>query len=185
VRAGAGERELRAAMRAAGHRSMREAALELVIRGVTSLEEINRVLVDEDVPLDAEAPRTRPRVLMVDDDRVTRLIVKRLLEKEGYEVVEGVNGRQAVDLARRDRPDLLILDLEMPEMDGYAAIDAIRGDLTFATLPVMVLTAQSETGVEERVLELGADDYLTKPIEPGVLVSRVRAVFKRASRLAA
>jgi DNA-binding response OmpR family regulator len=125
------------------------------------------------------------RILVVDDDRMIRLMVRRLLEKEGCDVVEGTNGREAVDLARRERPDLLILDLGMPEMDGYAAIGEIKRELALSTIPVVVLTAQNDAGVEERVLEMGADDYLAKPIEPGVLTSRVRAVFRRASRLAA
>ncbi len=185
VRAGAGERELRAAMRAAGYRTMREAALDLVAKGVTSLEEINRVLADEDVPMAAPGPRLRLRVLVADDDRMIRLMVRRLLEKEAFDVVEATNGRQAVDLARREHPNLMILDLGMPEMDGYAAIAELKQDLALADIPVMVLTAQDESGVEERVLELGADDYLIKPIEPGVLLSRVRAAFRRAIRAAA
>ncbi len=184
VRGGSGERELRAAMRASGYRTMREAALDLVGAGLTSLEEINRVLADEDAPAAAE-PRTRKHILIVDDDRTIRLLVRRLLEKEGFEVVEGVNGREAVELSRRERPDLLVLDLFMPEMDGYAALDKIRNDLSFANLPVMILTSADDPGVEERVLESGADDYLSKPIEAGVLLSRVRAVFRRASRVAA
>jgi DNA-binding response OmpR family regulator len=143
------------------------------------------VLADEDAPTAVPGPRLKSRILVVDDDRMIRLMVRRLLEKEGFDVVEGTTGRQAVDLARRERPDLLILDLGMPEMDGYAAIGEIKQDLTLAAIPVIVLTAQNEPGVEERVLELGADDYLTKPIEPGVLLSRVRAVFRRANRLAA
>ena len=149
------------------------------------MEEINRVLTDEDAPVAIPGPRLKSRVLVVDDDRMIRLMARRLLEKEGCEVVEGTTGRQAVDLARRERPDLLILDLGMPEMDGYDAIGEIKGDLALSGIPVIVLTAQDEPGVEERVLELGADDYLTKPIEPGVLLSRVRAVFRRTIRAAA
>jgi DNA-binding response OmpR family regulator len=124
-------------MRAGGHRSLREAALDLVAAGVTSLAEVDRVLSDDD---------------------------------------------DAIELALREQPDLLLIDLMMPEMDGYAAIGALRGHPRLRALPVLVLTAESEAGVEERVLELGADDYVLKPFEPGVLVSRVRAVFKRLAR---
>jgi DNA-binding response OmpR family regulator len=107
------------------------------------------------------------------------MLVKLLLEKEGYEVLEGENGRQALEIAHRERPDLLIVDLMMPAMDGYQAIERIRRDISLSTLPVVVLTAQDGPGIEARVLELGADDYLIKPFEPQVLLSRVRAAFRR------
>ncbi|MFO7695500.1 MAG: ATPase, T2SS/T4P/T4SS family [Vicinamibacterales bacterium] len=183
IGSGAGERELRAAMRAGGHRTMREVALSLVESGVTSIEEINRVLADEsDTPESSRVP-DRQRVLVVDDDRTIRLMVRRLLEKDGFEVIEGENGREAIELATRERPNLLLIDLMMPEMDGYQAIGALRNDARFRALPVVVLTAEGEAGVEERVLELGADDYVLKPFDAGVLVSRVRAVFRRLARL--
>ena len=176
--------DLKAAMRAAGYRTMREVALDAVEHGLTSLEEVNRVLADDEV-VRVEQARARQKVLVVDDDRMIRMLVKLLLEKEGYDVVEGENGVHAVDLARHERPDLLVLDLMMPQMDGYQALDRLRRDLSLATLPVIVLTAESGPDTERRVLELGADDYLVKPFEPGVLLSRVRAVFRRASRSAA
>jgi DNA-binding response OmpR family regulator len=77
---------------------------------------------------------------------------------------------------------LLIVDLMMPGMDGYQVIEHIRQDISLATLPVMVLTAEEGPAIEERVLELGADDYLVKPFEPPVLLSRVRAAFRRIER---
>jgi DNA-binding response OmpR family regulator len=114
-----------------------------------------------------------------------RMLVKLLLEKEGYDVIEGENGLHAVELSRAERPDLLVLDLMMPQMDGFQALDRLRRDLSLATQPVIVLTAESGPDTERRVLELGADDYLIKPFEPGVLLSRVRAVFRRAGRASA
>jgi DNA-binding response OmpR family regulator len=118
----------------------------------------------------------------VDDDRITRMLVKLLIEKEGYEVLDGENGRQAIEIAVRERPDLLVMDLMMPDMDGYEAIARIRENVSLATLPIMVLTAENGPGIEERVLELGADDYVVKPFEAPVLISRVRAMFRRAAR---
>ena len=171
--------EIRAAMHAAGCRSMREHGLALVSEGVTSVEEINRVLAEQTVVVRNTDKR---RVLITDDDRITRMLIKLLLEKEGYEVFEGENGRQAVEIARRERPDLLIIDLLMPEMDGYQAIERIRRDVSLATLPVVVLTSEDGQGIEHRVLEMGADDYMIKPFEPPVLLSRVRAAFRRAER---
>jgi type IV pilus assembly protein PilB len=183
IRDSASAQDLRAAMRQAGFRSMRDIALDVVAQGVTSLEEVNRVLADDDTA--RVQIRTRQRVLIVDDDRMIRMLVKLLLEKEGYDVIEGENGLHAVELARRERPDLLVLDLMMPEMNGFEAIDRLRRDLSLAALPVVVLTAESGPETERRVLELGADDYLVKPFEPGVLISRVHAAFRRANRRAA
>jgi type IV pilus assembly protein PilB len=176
--------DLKAAMRAGGYRTMREVALDAVEQGVTSLEEVNRVLADDEV-VRVEQARARQKVLVVDDDRMIRMLVKLLLEKEGYDVIEGENGHHAVEVARQERPDLLVLDLMMPQVDGFQALDRLRRDLSLATLPVIVLTAESGPDTERRVLELGADDYLIKPFEPGVLLSRVRAVFRRVGRTAA
>lgn len=183
IRAGASAGTLRAAMRAGGWRSMRETAVALVAGGTTSIEEINRVLADDRVP--AATARQKQRVAIVDDDRVTRMLVKLLLESDAYDVLEGENGYQAIDLARRERPDLLLVDLLMPEMDGYQAIAEIRKDLSLVSLPVIVLTTDSSSGAEQRVLELGTDDYLVKPFEADVLLSRVRAGIERVNQLAA
>ena len=174
--------EIRAAMRAAGMPTMRQQALALVAAGITSLEEIDRVLAaDEETP-QAAAGR---RVLITDDEPITRMLVKLLLEKEKYEVLEASTGRQAVDIAKRERPDLLLIDLNMPEMDGYQAIAQIRRELTLATMPIVVLTSEDGPGVERRVLDLGADDYVIKPFDAEVLLSRVNAVFRRLSAVAA
>lgn len=159
---------------------MRDVALDAVAAGVTSIEEVNRVLADDDTP--RVQARARSRVLVVDDDRMIRMLVRLLLEKEGFDVIEGGNGLHAVELAHRERPDLLVLDLMMPEMDGFEALPRLRHDPLLAAMPVIVLTAESGPDTERRVLELGADDYLIKPFEPGVLLSRVRAVFRRAGR---
>jgi DNA-binding response OmpR family regulator len=78
-----------------------------------------------------------------------------------------------------------LIDLNMPEMDGYEAIGRLRRDLSLATLPIVVLTAEEGPGVERRVLELGADDYIIKPFDPTVLLSRVHAVFRRIKVMAA
>jgi type II secretory ATPase GspE/PulE/Tfp pilus assembly ATPase PilB-like protein/ActR/RegA family two-component response regulator len=180
---GATAHEIRSAMRAAGYPTMRDRALELVAAGVTSIEEVNRVLTD-----DASArnvSRDRPRILVVDDDTITRMLVKLLLERERFEVLEAANGHDAVEIAMRERPDLLVIDLNMPGMDGYEAIGNLRKDLSLATLPILVLTSEEGPGTEHRVLKLGADDYMLKPFDPDVLLSRVNAVFRRLKVAAA
>src|SRR5260221_169593 len=174
---------IRAAMRAAGFPTMRDRAMQLVAAGVTSLDEVNRVLTGDDTA--RSVLHDRPRVLVVDDDTITRMLVKLLLEREKYEVLEATNGRDAVEIATRERPDLLLIDLNMPEMDGYEAIGNLRKDLSLAMLPIVVLTSEEGPGIERRVLELGADDYMLKPFDPDVLLSRVNAVFRRLKVAAA
>jgi type IV pilus assembly protein PilB len=179
---GATTHEIRAAMRAAGVPTMREQALRLVAEGLTSIEEVNRVLTDDE---STRAARERPRILVADDDAITRMLVKLLLEREQFEVLEAPDGRVAVEIATRERPDLIVVDLNMPETDGYQAIATLRRDLSLATLPILVLTSEEGPGIERRVLELGADDYMLKPFDPDVLLSRVNAVFRRLKAMAA
>jgi type II secretory ATPase GspE/PulE/Tfp pilus assembly ATPase PilB-like protein len=176
--------DIRTAQRAARQPSMRDRALQLVADGITSIDEVDRVLGGSSPAASTTVP-ARPRVLIADDEPITRMLVKLLLEREPYDVLEAANGRQAVEIAMRQRPDLLMIDLNMPEMDGYEAIARLRRDFTLATLPIIVLTAEDGPGVERRVLELGADDYMLKPFDPAVLLSRVNAVFRRLKVMAA
>ena len=101
------------------------------------------------------------------------------------DILEAVNGQQAIEIAAREHPDLILMDLNMPEMDGYEAIRSVRRDLSLSTVPILVLTSEDGPGIERRVLELGADDYILKPFDPGILLSRVNAVFRRLKVMAA
>ncbi len=121
----------------------------------------------------------RRLVLIADDEPITRMLIKRLLERENFEVLEAQNGDEAVALVTRAHPDLVLLDLNMPVMDGYEAIHHLRHDPSLAGLPIIVLTADDGQTVERRVLTMGADDYMIKPFEGPVLLSRVNAVFSR------
>jgi CheY-like chemotaxis protein len=131
------------------------------------------------------ASRGRSRVLIADDDPTTRVLIKSLLERENFQVVEARNGDEAVTLAIRERPDLVLLDLNMPVMDGYEAIHHLRHNETLKGLPIIVLTAEDGQTIERRVLTMGADDYMIKPFEAPVLVARVNAVFSRVKMRAA
>jgi type IV pilus assembly protein PilB len=178
---GATSHEIRTAMHAAGMPSMRQHALALVASGKTSIEEIDRVLAAED----HDVVKTRGRrVLVTDDEPITRMLVKLLLEREHYEVLEASTGREAVEIAKRERPDLLLIDLNMPEMDGYQAIEQARKDQGLTSMPIVVLTSEEGPGVERRVLALGADDYILKPFDADVLLARVHAVFRRIAAAA-
>jgi CheY-like chemotaxis protein len=179
----AGASDLQVAWGAEGVPSTREQALRLVEAGTTTIEEVNRVLSAEGTGA-ATKPNAKQRVLVTDDEPITRMVVKLLLEKHQYKILEATNGRDAVEIATRERPDLLVIDLNMPEMDGYEAIARLRRDMSLAMMPILVLTGE-EGPVERLLLQLGADDYLVKPFNPEVLVSRVNAVFRRLEVVAA
>jgi DNA-binding response OmpR family regulator len=118
-------------------------------------------------------------ILVVDDERRLRDMLRVYLEKEGYRVVEAGNGREALIVARYEKPDLIILDLMMPELGGYDFIRAYRKE---AETPVIMLTARIEETDKVIGLELGADDYVTKPFGISELIARVRAVLRRVSK---
>jgi len=118
-------------------------------------------------------------ILVVDDEERLTSLLQAYLQQEGYRVVTAANGRQALDAVRREPPDLIVLDVMMPEMDGIEFLRVLR---TQHSTPVVLLTAR--VGDEDKVvgLELGADDYLTKPFRPRELLARVRAVLRRTGR---
>lgn len=116
------------------------------------------------------------RILVVDDEERMVRFIRLNLEHDGFQVFEAFNGKQAIDKIRSNLPDLVLLDVMMPDIDGFEVLEMIRES---STVPVIMLTAKGEE--EDRVhgLELGADDYMTKPFSPRELVSRVRAVLRR------
>jgi DNA-binding response OmpR family regulator len=124
----------------------------------------------------------RPTILVVDDEAKLRQMLRVYLEQENYRVVEAGNGRDALFVARDIKPDLIILDLMMPEMNGY---DFMRLYSKEAETPVIMLTAKVEDQDKILGLELGADDYVTKPFNVRELTARVRAVLRRGQRAAA
>ncbi len=127
-----------------------------------------------------EVPETSPRsVLLAEDDRAVRQSLERTLRLEGYRVSAVENGRQAVEACGQELPDLLLLDVMMPEMDGLAACRALRP--RYPELPILMLTARHEVGDRVAGLEAGADDYLVKPYEGVELLARVKALLRRSS----
>lgn len=118
-------------------------------------------------------------VLVVDDEPALRDMIRLYLEQEGFRVVEAGDGRRALYQARIEKPDLIILDLMMPEMGGY---DFLRAHAKEARTPVIVLTAKIEDTDKILGLELGADDYVTKPFNVRELIARVRAVLRRTQQ---
>ncbi len=118
-------------------------------------------------------------ILVVDDKRELRTMVQLYLEEEGFRVAKAGDGREALFVARESKPDLILLDLMMPEMGGY---DFMRAYSKEAETPIIILTAKLEEGDKVLGLELGADDYVTKPFSLRELTARVRAVLRRSAK---
>ena len=119
------------------------------------------------------------RALVVDDERPLVGILSTYLEREGFEVLAAYDGKQAVELARNEQPDVIVLDLMLPVLDGVEACRQIR---RFSDAYIVMLTAKAEEADKIVGLSTGADDYLTKPFSPGELVARVRAMLRRPRR---
>jgi two-component system alkaline phosphatase synthesis response regulator PhoP len=122
----------------------------------------------------------KQRILVVDDDKAIVKILRSYLEQAGYEVLVGYDGQTAVAVLRHDKPDLLILDLMLPDQDGYDITRFIRSDTHLSTIPIIMLTARVEDTDKIIGLELGADDYITKPFNAREVVARVRALLRRS-----
>ncbi len=119
---------------------------------------------------------TNQTILVVDDEETIREVVRRYLEKEGFKVIEAADGFEALDAIRSTPPDLIVLDLMLPGIDGLSLTQHIRQD---RRIPIIMLTAKGEANDRIRGLDLGADDYMAKPFSPQEVASRVRAVLRR------
>ena len=115
-------------------------------------------------------------ILVVDDEPRMIRFIRMNLELEGYRVAEATNGLEALDRVREDLPDLVVMDVQMPQMDGFEALEYIR---QVSTVPVIMLTVKADEDDKIRGLELGADDYVTKPFSPRELSSRIKALLRR------
>jgi DNA-binding response OmpR family regulator len=119
-------------------------------------------------------------ILVVDDEPLYQRLLKVNLEQEGYEVATAGNGEEAVEMVSSRKPDLVIMDVMMPKLDGLSATERIR---QFSSIPIIVLTARGEEQDRVRGLNMGADDYVVKPFSATELVARVRAVLRRADNV--
>ena len=128
---------------------------------------------------DNQADREQPVVLAADDDEdILELIVFRL-ERSGYTVLQAHDGAQALELARSSRPDLAVLDVMMPKMDGFEVTRRLREDEATSKMPIILLTARSQDADIQRGFDAGADDYIRKPFSPQELRARVQAILGR------
>lgn len=214
IEAGALADMLLAAARPLGMRTLWESGLERVWQGVTSLDEVVRVLgersvEDEEESAAAEVARrpgaptathlaapapthavpasvraavsTRPgktRILVADDDPQMRRLIRSILERDGFDVTEAADGLDALEAMEAHPVDLLVLDIDMPRLDGLGVLEELRARVKTSSVPVIVLTARTDD-TEARVLDLGAQDFLSKPVQPQSLQARVKAVLRR------
>ena len=117
------------------------------------------------------------KVLIADDKATSRELIRTVLETLGYEIIEAADGLEAVRFARESRPDLIVLDLHMPGLDGFGVLAELRGDKEFATTPIMALTASAMQGDRERALAAGFSSYVSKPIPLSTLRAEVQRLL--------
>lgn len=136
-------------------------------------------------PVAAPAPGGKPRVMVVDDDPVMRMLLKKFIENSGYEPMEAADGEDALTkIALGPAPDLLISDINMPKMNGLDLLKGVRGALGLLDLPVIMLTTESSDKSQELAFQAGADDYVIKPFKGPLVMARVTAALRRAGRVA-
>ncbi len=121
--------------------------------------------------------RQAATVLVVDDEASLRLLMQATLGRGAYRVLEATNGAAGLELARREHPDLVILDVGMPDLDGYTVCRALKGDADTAGIAVVMLTARAQEGDRQRGVEAGADAYITKPFSPRALLETVERML--------
>jgi type IV pilus assembly protein PilB len=195
----------KAAMRT-GMRTLFEDGLEKAARGLTTLDELLRVASPEQetgTPAVSPAPPTvtaeatpevrtpekptdrRQRVLVVEDNATIASVVKYFLELEGFEVLLAGDGLAGLETAKRDHPDIIVSDVNMPGMGGVAMVKALRADSALSDVRILMLTSESSIECETEGLAAGADDYILKPVEPRRLAARVKALLARSRTHAA
>ena len=127
--------------------------------------------------LQLECQDSMPKILIVEDNEMNRDILKRRLARKGFETVDAADGRQGVAAARQLRPDLILMDMSLPALDGWEATRQIKAAPETRSIPVIALTAHAMAGDRERALEAGCDDYDTKPIEFAALLQKIEALL--------
>jgi DNA-binding response OmpR family regulator len=128
---------------------------------------------------DAAPAREQPLVLTADDDEDILGLVAFRLEHSGYRVIQARNGEEALELALKERPDLAVIDVMMPKLDGFELTRRLRAEESTSRMPIILLTAKSQDADVQRGFEAGADDYVRKPFSPEELRARVQAILGR------
>ncbi len=123
-----------------------------------------------------------PRILLVEDNEMNRDMLSRRLMRRGYEVVLASNGQEGLDLANSSCPDLILMDMNLPTVDGWEATRRLKSSVSTAAIPIIALTAHAMAGDREQALGVGCDDYETKPIEFDRLLEKITLQLERARR---
>lgn len=121
----------------------------------------------------------KAKILLIEDNEMNRDMLSRRLQRTGFEVVMAVDGQAGVDLARSAAPDLILMDMSLPVMDGWTATREIKSQEALRAIPVVALTAHAMTGDRDRALEVGCDDYDTKPVDFARLLGKIEALLAR------
>lgn len=129
--------------------------------------------------------RPMPTILLVEDNELSMDLMVRSLQREGYQTITACNGRDAVGLAGSDHPDLILMDLSIPEIDGWEATRRIKADPGTRAIPIIAVTAHAMEGDRRRALEAGCDDYDTKPANIPVLMTKIRRLLGQGGEAAA
>lgn len=114
------------------------------------------------------------RILVIEDQEDNRQIVRDLLSASGYELSEAMTGEEGVAFAKRDRPDLILMDIQLPGIDGYEATRRIKGDAELRHIPIIVVTSYALSGDDKKAFAAGCDGYVTKPFSPRLLLAKIR-----------
>ena len=189
---GASEEEIYKEAYKNGFKRLMDAGMDKVIAGVTTLEEVVKHLgnvekekaqshTEPEAKVLPADPQRKRKILVVDDDQIMRKIVDKCLKGEGYEVIEAVNGKEAVEKAFKEKPDLIITDLMMPVMNGFEEVKILRSTMETAVIPIIMLTAQEDKESELSAINAGADDYIKKPFDRDKFLARVGMLLKRES----
>ena len=185
-----------------GYRPLSLDGIDKALTGITTIEEVFRVAPPEEEPfsssqtfskedetLQETLPETESRpsvgsvrptkVLVTDDSELVLRLMRNILETEGYLVLTAVNGEEALKIAVKEKPDLIVTDVMMPIMDGISLTKKLKSNLTTRYIPVIILTSKDEVDSEVAGIEAGADDYITKPVNPKRLMARIRRLIAR------
>ena len=120
-----------------------------------------------------------PRILLVEDNEMNRDMLSRRLERRGYQVTCAVDGQQGIDLAMRDKPDLILMDMSLPVVDGWEATRRLKADVAVRAIPVITLTAHAMASDEQQARDAGCDDFDTEPVELPRLLQKIEALLAR------
>ncbi len=175
----AGENEILNEAKKNGFTTMMESGFIKVSEGITTIDEVSKAVDFKEEPSEKPEEPGQEKILVVDDEEDMRMVVGEHLEEAGFKVISAVNGREGVEKALKESPDLIIMDVMMPVMDGFQAVKELRSEMRTAAIPIIMLTAVSDKESELRGLQYGADDYVTKPFDSDMLVARVKALLRR------